>query len=196
MSIKNVSKKELEKIVKSSNFMSEVTYKLGYGKNSGTTYETVRNRCRKLNIDFSHLGYKKGNSVKRNSRNRMTLDILTSEILIKNSSYKKIESLKTYLIRFDIKKYECSKCGNNGVWNDIPLTLQLNHINGDNMDHRIENIEFLCPNCHTQTSTYGSRNFKLRSHSGQLHETVNLAPSGYVGSNPTLSTKCFVSQVA
>ena len=53
--------------------------------------------------------------------------------------------------------YSCS-CGNTGIWNNKSLTLQLEHKNGNNTDNRIENLEYLCPNCHSQTNTYGSKN--------------------------------------
>ena len=40
------------------------------------------------------------------------------------------------------------------------LSLHLDHINGNNLDHRIENLRLLCPNCHSQTSTYSGKNKK------------------------------------
>lgn len=40
------------------------------------------------------------------------------------------------------------------------ITLQLDHINGINNDNRVENLRFLCPNCHSQTSTYTGKNTK------------------------------------
>lgn len=48
-------------------------------------------------------------------------------------------------------------CENIGVWNGKKLSLQLDHINGDHSDNRLENLRFLCPNCHTQTETYCSK---------------------------------------
>ncbi|MGB1107008.1 MAG: HNH endonuclease signature motif containing protein [Candidatus Puniceispirillaceae bacterium] len=53
--------------------------------------------------------------------------------------------------------YECSGCGIKD-WNGQPISLQLDHINGDNKDNRLENVRWLCPNCHSQTSTWGTRN--------------------------------------
>jgi 5-methylcytosine-specific restriction endonuclease McrA len=41
-----------------------------------------------------------------------------------------------------------------------PLSLHLDHKNGKNNDHRIENLRFLCPNCHSQTATYAGKNKK------------------------------------
>ena len=52
-------------------------------------------------------------------------------------------------------EYECVKCENPGEWMNEALTLHLDHINGVNDDHRIENLRWLCPNCHQQTPTWG-----------------------------------------
>lgn len=54
--------------------------------------------------------------------------------------------------------YQCRDCGLTGQWNGKPITLQLEHKNGINNDNRIDNLCFLCPNCHTQTKTWGGRN--------------------------------------
>ena len=56
----------------------------------------------------------------------------------------------------------CVKCGLGPEWQGEPLTLQLDHINGDGRDGRLENLRFLCPNCHTQTLTYAGRKTKSR----------------------------------
>lgn len=61
----------------------------------------------------------------------------------------------TYLNRF--KEYECSECKISD-WNNKPLTLQIDHIDGDRNNNIINNVRWLCPNCHTQTQTWGVRN--------------------------------------
>ena len=66
-------------------------------------------------------------------------------------------SVRKTIIREKLIPYECSKCGIN-EWNGKMLSLHLDHINGVNNDHRLENLRFLCPNCHSQTETYTGRN--------------------------------------
>ena len=59
-------------------------------------------------------------------------------------------------------KYKCAICGNNGIWNNQKLVLQLDHKNGDNTDNRLSNLRLLCPNCHSQTDTFSGRNIKIK----------------------------------
>ena len=53
-------------------------------------------------------------------------------------------------------EYKCNHCGIS-EWNGKHLSLELEHINGNNRDNRLENIELLCPNCHSQTVTWRRR---------------------------------------
>ena len=54
-------------------------------------------------------------------------------------------------------KYECSECGIS-EYNGKPITLQIDHIDGDRRNNEFDNLRFMCPNCHSQTDTYGIRN--------------------------------------
>lgn len=55
-------------------------------------------------------------------------------------------------------KYECNECKCNGIWNDKEILLELDHIDGDKNNNIKENLRWLCPNCHSQTITYRSKN--------------------------------------
>ena len=62
---------------------------------------------------------------------------------------------KKYIIEKHGETCEC--CGLGNVWNNSPITLQLDHIDGNSDNNAIDNLRILCPNCHTQTDTYGSK---------------------------------------
>lgn len=78
-----------------------------------------------------------------------------SEVFVVNSTYT-TKHLAKRLLRLGWD-YKCDSCGNTGTWNGKPLTLHVDHINGNNSDHRLENLRFLCPNCHQQTDTWGNK---------------------------------------
>lgn len=66
--------------------------------------------------------------------------------------------LKKRLFEEDVLREKCVWCGNTGWWFNRPLTLELDHINGNRKDNRLSNLRILCPNCHSQTSTFRGRN--------------------------------------
>ncbi|MGC9992491.1 MAG: HNH endonuclease [Candidatus Cybelea sp.] len=65
------------------------------------------------------------------------------------------------LVRAGLLGSTCHSCGLKD-WHGRPLSLHLDHINGVRNDNRLENLRMLCPNCHSQTPTYGGRNTRLR----------------------------------
>ena len=151
--IKEISLEELSGIVKNSFSIREVQVNLGYRPSSGTVFYLVRNKIKEYGIDTSHFGSKKEDRLSV-SGIKHTSDL----VFIKNSKYKNIWSLKKRILREGLLDYICKECGNEGVWNNKPMTLQLDHINGDPSDHRLSNLRFLCPNCHSQTENFCGRN--------------------------------------
>jgi hypothetical protein len=65
--------------------------------------------------------------------------------------------LRARLIDEGLKEDRCERCGLRD-WQEAPISLQLHHRNGRGLDNRLENLELLCPNCHTQTENWGARN--------------------------------------
>jgi endogenous inhibitor of DNA gyrase (YacG/DUF329 family) len=61
--------------------------------------------------------------------------------------------------RYLIEKHgeNCAECGQGSTWNNKPLMLQLDHIDGNSDNNYLGNLRLLCPNCHTQTDTFGSK---------------------------------------
>lgn len=112
-------------------------------------YEWVHYNVHRLALDTSHWTSK---SRKRSERRPLT------ELLVAHSSYPMTHHLKDRILREGLfKKLECAIC-KLADWQGKPLTLRLDHINGDRFDHRRSNLRLLCPNCDSQTSTFCGRN--------------------------------------
>lgn len=76
------------------------------------------------------------------------------DILIRCSPIVNITHLKKRLLREGLLLNRCSGCGLGNRWRGQPITLEMDHINGDRRDNRIENLRILCLNCHSQTPTF------------------------------------------
>lgn len=148
--IYQVSDEEFKKIVQEANSYSDCLRALDLGTKGGSSTDILKRRIKELNCSTEHF-----NSYNKSKKPQQKY--LLDEILIENSTYANISCLKKRLINEQRLEYKCARCGITD-WLGQPLSLQLDHINGVNNDHRIENLRFLCPNCHSQTNNYAGRN--------------------------------------
>jgi hypothetical protein len=88
-------------------------------------------------------------------------------------------NLKRRLVAAGLKQPRCELCGLDS-WRDRPLALALHHINGVRDDNRLDNLQLLCPNCHSQTETFAGRNARRRETQQEAAENAYL-PSGPSG---------------
>lgn len=148
-------KDELEKLVKMSTSLGQILNVFGLS-NKGGNSRTLKQRLAFDHIDFSHipLGLS-SNSGRKFFKEKTPL----KKILTENSFFCRTH-LKRRLIDEGILKNICAVCGQKPEWNSKPLVLVLDHKNGVANDNRIENLWLLCPNCNSQTETFGSRNRK------------------------------------
>jgi len=147
------TKEEFVKAVEENYSVASVLKSLGL-KATGGNYKLFHHRCQESNLDTSHFtgqGHLKGKT------HDWTKKIALEEILIESSKYTSTYHLKSRLLKAELLEYECSSCSIS-EWQSKPLTLHLDHINGVNNDNRLENLRLLCPNCHSQTSTYCGKN--------------------------------------
>ena len=144
-------------------------------KPNGGNYKTLKYKFKELNIDTSHFTGQGWNiGMKFNPHRVFTI----KDALIKNSPCKSSSSIKRLLLKNNLKEYKCEICGLT-EWMGKQITLELHHINGDNMDNRLENLQLLCPNCHSMTDNFRGKN--LQNHlSIKREEEYNK----YVKNNP------------
>jgi len=76
----------------------------------------------------------------------------------KNTKFRSASAIKKFLRRTNLIEYKCFTCNSEPEWQNKELVLHLDHIDGDNRNNELSNLQFLCPNCHSQTITYTGRN--------------------------------------
>jgi hypothetical protein len=123
---------------------------------AGGNYATLDKWISQLNLDTSHWtgkGHLRGRTHNWSKKKPL------SDYLI-DGTWLCTSSIKKRLIKELVLLEKCAECGLEKYWNNKPLTLQLDHVNGKRNDNRIENLRLLCPNCHSQTATFCSKNKK------------------------------------
>ena len=140
--IDNFTKEELEQIVQASKSYREVITKLGYATPGGNNHKTVKNRLEKYGITTDHFSIGGEKGITRTEENVFCKDSTATQA-----------TLRRWFVKGDYVPYKCDCCGIS-EWQGKELSLQLDHKNGDNHDNRLENLHWLCPNCHSQTDTF------------------------------------------
>ena len=148
------TKEEFEEAAKTSHSIAEMCRTLGL-KPCGGNYRLMHNAIERFALDTSHFtgqGWNTGLKFKPFEEKPM------SEILVKDSTYQSFK-LKRRLLKERLKQHIC-ECCRLSEWQGSPIPLELHHLNGDNRDNRLENLQLLCPNCHALTESYRGRNKK------------------------------------
>ncbi len=161
------TKQWLEELCSDSFSYAEVLRKAGR-KQAGGNQATLKKKIQEFNIDTSHFTgqlWNKGKTKETDQRiaaatenkEKYTLE----EVFVQHSPVTQ-KVLRGYVERHNILEYKCQNCGCDGNWQGGIISLEIDHINGDNTDNRIENLHYLCPNCHALTETYRGKNKALK----------------------------------
>jgi 5-methylcytosine-specific restriction endonuclease McrA len=155
----------INEYVQSVDNLKAVFTHIGVKSFRSPTYEYLRKRLTELGVRHDHIGrgheWISTNGPKMLERARLHGKI-PNEVMFSENSPIDRGTIKNRILKEQLISYVCSMCGNSGIWLEKALTLTLDHINGINNDHRLENLRFLCPNCDSQTPTYGSKNIKYQ----------------------------------
>jgi hypothetical protein len=140
---------DLAEAVASEMSIAAVIRRLGF-RPSGGMHQMIVHHITRLGLDTSHMT---GRGWARGKRGVTSHPRPLSEVLVKGSAYQNSGKLRRRLIRAGLKARRCKRCGID-EWLGRPIPLELDHINGDRTDNRLENLRILCPNCHSQTETW------------------------------------------
>lgn len=118
----------------------------------GGNYKTINNIIHKNNIDISHFT---GQGWNVGLKFRPRAEVTDESIFVADSTYN-----CSWRLRERYKKHtgfnKCQICGLS-EWHGHPIPLEIHHINGNNRDNRLENLQLVCPNCHALTEHYRGR---------------------------------------
>lgn len=153
MRVADYTTEEIQAFCNDSFSYAEVLRKMGMS--GGGSQATLKKRIEKDDINISHFrgqGWNKGNK-NPYSKEKYTLD----EVFIKNSPVTQ-KVLRGYIERHQVIPYKCSCCGCDGNWQYGKIALEIHHKDGDKTNNEIDNLTYLCPNCHALTDTYRGKN--------------------------------------
>lgn len=152
-----IGKADLGRLVSASRSISHVFDQLQLRK-SGASFRIFRRAMQEMEIDTSHFVTHGDVSAYLKTITRSLEEVFAEGSKVCNTT------LRNKIIKHQLLPYRCAKCSNHGAWEGQPLVLQVDHENGKRTDNRLENLRFLCPNCHSQTETFCGRKTKITPH--------------------------------
>lgn len=153
MNRRSWTKIQLEKAAQNSYSYRQVLQRLNL-KAAGGNYSQLKKYIKEYNIDISHF---KGRGWNKGLQFLFTPKIPLKNILISKSNFQSYK-LKNRLIKEGLKPSHCEECGWSEKSSDGRLPLELHHIDGNGHNNCLNNLQILCPNCHSLKPNYRGRN--------------------------------------
>ena len=139
------SEQELNTMVKESNSYADFGEKMGYARTGGSGTRVAKEVIEKFNLDISHFTH--------SSTVEFDYERFQSGKAIKPANM--IKALVA------LRGHKCEKCGN-VEWLNQPIVLEVHHKDGDHLNNVLENLELLCPNCHSLTENWRGKNIGVK----------------------------------
>ena len=179
------TKELLEEKAKISFSYSELCRYLGVNAKGGT-WKLIKQRIAEYNIDVSHFLGKAAYSGKRRKAEHQPWKRNASELLV-DTHNERVSGriLRRAMLESNIE-YKCNLCGLSN-WMDTIIILEVDHIDGNSLDCRLENLQFLCPNCHSQKTHRDSKLHYIPGAPKQPRKKIAYKPKLNYPSNEELS---------
>ena len=162
MALRKYDKEWLEELCKDSYSYAEVLRKADR-KQGGGAQATLKRKIEEFDIDISHFTGQLWSKSPNQQDNKISREQYSlEEIFISNSPVTQ-KVMRGYVERHKLIEYRCEKCGCDGHWQDGIISLEIDHIDGDNTNNQLSNLRYLCPNCHALTDTYRGKNKALKA---------------------------------
>ena len=152
----NYTPAELQNLLDTSNGYCDLLRKVGLNGH-GSNPDTLKKIIKEFKLDTTQNAINRSELYKQwalNTHKKTAYDL--HDILNgKHPNYKSSSLLKR-LVKEGLKEYKCEICGIK-EWNNKEISLILHHIDGNHSNNHLENLQILCPNCHSQTDNYAGK---------------------------------------
>ena len=152
------TKDELEQFVKNSTSITQVAIKCGYSEQSGSGKSAIKEMISLYNFDTSH--FFEFNGISHN-KGQFNYDRFQYGKAIKSANM--IQAI------IALRGHKCECCGKT-TWLGKDIPLEVHHLDGDNLNNVLENLQLLCPNCYAFTENYRNKNTFQKEHRNEISE--------------------------
>lgn len=160
MALKTYNKEWLEELCKNSYSYAEVLRKAGR-KQAGGNQAILKKKIKEFNIDISHFTGERWQWSPNQEPQQYKEKYAIEDIFVENSPVTQ-KVMREYVERHQLLDYHCQNCGCDGHWQNGIISLEIDHIDGNNTNNQLSNLRYLCPNCHALTETYRGKNKALK----------------------------------
>lgn len=178
-----IPRNELQELVSRSNSISDIMRKLGY-KSVGGTFKVMKDRLLREGFDVSHITFGRNSNKGKKFNFSRTKEEAIEDLFVLSSSCDP-STIRRYVSKYELLGNNCKECGVGREWNNMKLTLQIDHIDGDRNNNQLVNLRLLCPNCHSQTKNFGVLNKKRIAE--ELHPKLTMVLPGFKAGAARLS---------
>lgn len=153
VSLRSLELEHIQTLFNKHNSLSAILRELGLSDTCPHSRKILKERMAEISLDQYHKNIEDKHPFDTSEKRMLS----NEEFFIKGGYRRRGKLLKNRMLKMGVEDV-CNICGQGNIHNELPLVIQVDHINGDSTDNRLENLQLVCPNCHSQTPTFAGRN--------------------------------------